>query len=388
MSRSSSPVSIGKGFVATASLAILTAVPAAGALTLPTTPASSEVSVSQRANSQSWLVADKNKDDDDDDDKKGRGRGRGRDDDDDDDDDDDRGERRRRQRVEYDRYERTTIRVQEVRGWRSYVSVARLVSSNALVLQLNVLEKPVTRYANVVYVVYARQNNQWVQVYSTTGARLIANQSGRIALKPEVIRLDQLQLANRNIDYSRLDLRVDTQIRYDLRDGQRDQRVVFEQPCNYGSLTQISRVEQISTVQTSTTTTTSTTTSTTTQTGRQSVTLTNGYRVTFRGVSYSGSTSTWRYYVEELPVAQDLSNWVLGVPACARVVSASPRGEFVNSDPNARIRGIRWQPGGGFVQGEFSVTLNGRFAVGTTIVAVKGPDVARAQLAGPDCGSI
>lgn len=120
--------------------------------------------------------------------------------------------------------------------------------------------------------------------------------------------------------------------------------------------------------------------------GEAVVTLTNGYRVTFVGVSYTQTTSTWRYYVEELPVAQDLSNWVLALPlACARVVGASPRGELVNPDPNARLVGIKWQPGGGFVAGEFAVTLSGAIGLGRIDVAVKGPDVAIGQINGPVC---
>jgi hypothetical protein len=130
------------------------------------------------------------------------------------------------------------------------------------------------------------------------------------------------------------------------------------------------------------------TTTTTSGNGGQSITLTNGYRVTFLGVTYASNASTWRYYVEELPSAQDLSNWVLGLPSCASVISASPKGELVNPDPNARISGIKWQPGGGFVQGEFAVTLNGRFAAGSIEIAVKGPDVSRAVLIGPSCNRI
>jgi hypothetical protein len=120
--------------------------------------------------------------------------------------------------------------------------------------------------------------------------------------------------------------------------------------------------------------------------GGDVVTLTNGYRVAFLGVSYGSDTSTWRYQVEELPVAQDLSNWVLELPSCARVVSASPDGEAVNPDPNAQLNGMKWQPGGGFVNGVFSVTLSGNVTVGRTTVAVKGPDVALGALAGPVCG--
>ena len=115
------------------------------------------------------------------------------------------------------------------------------------------------------------------------------------------------------------------------------------------------------------------------------VTLSNGYRITYLGVTYGSGTSTWRYRMEELPVAQDLSNWVLGLPSCNRVVGASPKGELVNPDPNAKISGIKWQPGGGFTSGEFSVTLNRQVAVGVVDVAAKGPDVVRGTIAGPSC---
>jgi hypothetical protein len=63
-----------------------------------------------------------------------------------------------------------------------------------------------------------------------------------------------------------------------------------------------------------------------------------------------------------------------------------PIGELVNPDPNAQISGIKWQPGGGFVEGEFSVTLEGSLTVGRIQVAAKGPDVARGEIAGPTCG--
>lgn len=126
---------------------------------------------------------------------------------------------------------------------------------------------------------------------------------------------------------------------------------------------------------------------TTRQQGTDTVLLENGYRVTFLGVSYQSTFSTWRYYVEELPQAQDLSNWVLGLPDCATVIDATPRGERVNPDPNANISGIKWQPGGGFVEGEFVVTLSGSLTLGDIDLAVKAPDVARGQLTGPACSS-
>ena len=173
---------------------------------------------------------------------------------------------------------------------------------------------------------------------------------------------------------------------------------IYQSLASTGKVTSISSpyiVGQTTSTSTSTGTTTSTgstsssgsTTTSGQSTGLSQVTLTNGYRITYLGVSYGSGTSTWRYRMEELPSAQDLSNWVLGLPSCARVASASPKGEVVNPDPNAKISGIKWQPGGGFQQGEFSVTLNGEWTVGTVDVAAKGPDVARGQIAGPSCTS-
>ncbi|GIK40830.1 MAG: hypothetical protein BroJett011_46630 [Chloroflexota bacterium] len=123
------------------------------------------------------------------------------------------------------------------------------------------------------------------------------------------------------------------------------------------------------------------------------VTLANGYQITFLGVTYHGDqTSTWRYYVKELPSAQDLSNWVLALPfACdadvISVITASPEPwEMVNPDPNAHLDGVKWQTGAGFQQGEFTVTLAGPVALGQTQVAAKGPDLAYGVIAGPVCG--
>jgi len=264
-----------------------------------------------------------------------------------------------------------------VDNWNCALKTARLVNQNALVLQLDVLERPTTGTASVFYETFVRRNNQWVSVYRTEATQLIAS-SRQVSLSPVVIPINQFGLGN--VDLSRLELRTVAYANYS------GQRVVLRDVVQrYQSLTQISSVQEIRTVSTTTTSTTTNSTGTSTVTGGQTVTLTNGYRVTFRGVTYNGSTSTWRYRVEELPEAQDLSNWVLGLPTCTQVVNASPKGEFVNLDPNARIRGIKWQPGGGFVDGEFTVTLNGRWAVGTTTVSVKGPDVAQGQLAGPTC---
>lgn len=118
-----------------------------------------------------------------------------------------------------------------------------------------------------------------------------------------------------------------------------------------------------------------------------SIILPNCYKITFLGMIENGDgTSSWRYEVEELSCAQDLSNWVLELPDCAQIVDAAPSPwEAVNPDPNHQLNGIKWQTGAGFDRGEFTVTLSGKLTTGMTRVGAKGPDVAIGSLAGPVC---
>jgi len=113
----------------------------------------------------------------------------------------------------------------------------------------------------------------------------------------------------------------------------------------------------------------------------------NGFEVIFLGSqSNADGTSTWRYRVDETPCAKDLSNWVLEVFDCA-VVSASPEpNEVVHPDPNAKLTGVKWETGGGFASGEFSVTVSGPARAATIRFAVKGPDVVLGETTGPRCG--
>lgn len=339
-------------------------------------------------------------DDDDDHDNDDRKRGQRRDDDDDDDDDHKRGygsEQGHRPSKNF-----------RVKDWNTSLKLRRLANYNkkALVVHLDILEKPVTRYANAVYIVYARKNNNWVQVYTSTGARLIDKNAGRFFLQPEVIELSQLRLGD--IDLSRAELKVATQIRYDSV-STREETLVFEDIWNYREITEISSISQITTVSNTTTTTgtvgtyTNTTNTGTvgtytnntntgtvsTSTANQSITLANSLRLSYLGVSYSGNTSTWRYYLEELPRARSLSHWVLGLPSCVKVVSASPKAELVNFDRNTKITGVRWQTGSSFKKGEFLLKLDRRYAVGTIdIGANSGNDAARGVIAGPSCGTL
>ena len=116
-------------------------------------------------------------------------------------------------------------------------------------------------------------------------------------------------------------------------------------------------------------------------------TLLDCYKITFLGTTEnSDGTSIWNYSMEELACAQDLSNWMLEIPACATVANASPAPwEIVQPDPNFHFNGIKWQTGAGFESGEFSVVLSGNLISGTVKYGVKGPDVAIGVVEGPVC---
>jgi hypothetical protein len=118
------------------------------------------------------------------------------------------------------------------------------------------------------------------------------------------------------------------------------------------------------------------------------VTLSNGYRISLRSVTFNANgTSSWIYFVEELPSAQDLSNWVLDLKNCAIVTAAPEPWEVVKPDPNAKLYGVKWQTGAGFEQGEFTVTLRGPLGFGLIQAAAKGPDVVLDGIAGPLCAA-
>lgn len=142
---------------------------------------------------------------------------------------------------------------QTQQDWRAVLNVARLVSTNQLVLQLDVLDKPATSYANAVYMLYARRNSQWVPVYTNTGARLISKANGRVTLAPEVISLSDVQARlGGNVDLSSLELKSVAMLRYDTS-GQRDRQVQFEQVQSYRTIAQTTTTQLISTTDIGTT---------------------------------------------------------------------------------------------------------------------------------------
>ncbi|MGI0492323.1 hypothetical protein ACN4EG_11105 [Alkalinema pantanalense CENA528] len=128
-------------------------------------------------------------------------------------------------------------------SWSANLFMARLTTANQLVLQLDVGDKPVTSYANAVYQIYARKNSEWVQIYNSTGARLIANGNGRITLAPETIDCGELQKQLGTTDLSQVELKAVALLRYDVRGGRRDQLVRYEQIQRYSAIAMSSTVQ-------------------------------------------------------------------------------------------------------------------------------------------------
>ncbi len=132
---------------------------------------------------------------------------------------------------------------QRQQDWNATLQMARLVNvrqeTTALVLQMDVLDKPETSYANAVYQIYALQNGRWTQIYTNTGARLISRANGRMALPPEVVLLSDLQRRlGQNVRWSDVELRAVAQIRYDTRSGRSNQQVEWESIQSYSAIAQ------------------------------------------------------------------------------------------------------------------------------------------------------
>ncbi|KAM3097796.1 hypothetical protein ACKFKF_19105 [Phormidesmis sp. 146-12] len=133
------------------------------------------------------------------------------------------------------------LQISQQRSWNAVLKVARLVQTRqdtSLVVQLGILDKPQTSYANAVYQVFARRNDQWVQIFTSTGARLISNNAGQTILAPEVISLNDLRRQLGDINLNNVELRVTAQLRYDVRGSVRDRSVFFEQTQSYQTIAQ------------------------------------------------------------------------------------------------------------------------------------------------------
>ncbi len=151
------------------------------------------------------------------------------------------------------------LQISQAQGWDTAVQVARLVNANqdvtALIMQLEGFNKPATSYANAVYQLNARKNGRWVQLYTSTGARLISKAPGQFALAPEVISVsdlrNQLQRLGLSTDLSTLDLQSVVQLRYNLP-GQSEQITKLERSLVYNTIAQTTTTQLVSTRTTTT----------------------------------------------------------------------------------------------------------------------------------------
>lgn len=190
-------------------------------------------------------------------------------DDDDDDDRDDEGYRRRgrhaRTEVSRDRtsHRHTESRSQVTRVWDSVLHVARQTGSSQqrrnLVLQLEILNKPQTTYANVVYQVFARtRGGRWQEIHTNRGARLIEAASGNYVLTSEVISIAALEEELRaelgdDLNLDDVEINCIASIRYDLAGGGRDIRESFSYKQSYTSIVTTTTTEITQIVGSSTT---------------------------------------------------------------------------------------------------------------------------------------
>ncbi len=124
------------------------------------------------------------------------------------------------------------------KNWAATLHLARLTDSNQLVMQMDVQDKPITTYANAVYVIYARQSNDWVQIYTSQGARLVTNSDGRTVLASETVDCELLKQKLGVADLEDVELKAVAMLRYDTDGGDRDQRVEYEQIQTFTRITQ------------------------------------------------------------------------------------------------------------------------------------------------------
>jgi hypothetical protein len=120
----------------------------------------------------------------------------------------------------------------------------------------------------------------------------------------------------------------------------------------------------------------------------QASTMIDCYQIDFIGKTTNmDGTTAWTYRVMETKCEYDLSYWVLELPGCAHVNSASPEPfEVVKPDPNTELYGIKWETGAGFNMGTFEVTTETNWDIDDRAVAVKGPDADYGEIPGPTCG--
>ena len=117
--------------------------------------------------------------------------------------------------------------------------------------------------------------------------------------------------------------------------------------------------------------------------------LPGGHNITFLGSVFDGTNTKFRYRVKS-GSKPAISNWVLSLGNCLSagdIVAASEAYEFVNSDPNSGLRGVKF--GTGYSDGQTRnvwITLRGYWDIEPRQYSIKaGTKVVYGSVAGPKC---
>lgn len=141
------------------------------------------------------------------------------------------------------------IVAQVPQDWQTGVKLLRILDNSgnlsSVGILFDVLNKPSTNYANVVYQLYVRRAGEWREVYTNSGARLLSKQAGRFFTPVEVISLSTLSEKISLDDIYNGDLKAITSVRYDLPNGVKDARFEIEEIKSFSSITTINSSEII-----------------------------------------------------------------------------------------------------------------------------------------------
>ncbi len=139
------------------------------------------------------------------------------------------------------------IIAQVPQDWQTGVQLLRLLDNSgnlsSIGILLDVANKPVTKYANVVYQLYVRRSGEWREVYTNSGARLLSKNVGRQFAPVEVISLNLLSERISLDDIYNGDLKAITSVRYDLPNGVKDAKFEIEEVRSFSSIVTASASE-------------------------------------------------------------------------------------------------------------------------------------------------
>ncbi|NMF57163.1 hypothetical protein [Pseudanabaena yagii] len=141
------------------------------------------------------------------------------------------------------------IVAQVPQDWQTGVKLLKLLDNSgnlsSIGILFDVLNKPNTNYANVVYQLYVRRAGEWREVYTNSGARLLSKQAGKFFPPVEVISLSSLSERISLDDIYNGDLKAITSVRYDLPNGIKDARFEIEEIKSFSSITTVTASEVI-----------------------------------------------------------------------------------------------------------------------------------------------